>query len=180
MLFRSLGRLKMTATSPQGPNGYTEINSFGGRSISVRNADTGALMWDSGAAFERLTAKLDPANFNANHEENGADNRGDDKGPEPEGVDVGRVGGRTLAFVGLERNSGIAVLDVTAPRTSRLAGYAVNRDSAGDPEAGTAGDLGPEGVHFVSAADSPDGRPLLLVGNEVSGTVTVWRVALRR
>lgn len=171
----AIGRLKMTTTSPQGANGYTEINSFGGRSISIRNADTGALMWDSGDAFEQLTAKVDPTNFNANHEENGADARSDDKGPEPEGVDLGKIGGRTYAFVGLERNSGIVAVDVTDPANGRIAGFGSNR-KAGDPEAGTAGDLGPEGVHFIAADQSPNGKPLLVVGNEVSGTTTVWQV----
>ena len=67
---------------------------------------------------------------------------------------------------------------MTDPRHSRLVGYGVNRDDAGDPEAGTAGDLGPEGVHFVPAAESPNGKPLLLVGNEISGTTTIWQVSL--
>jgi hypothetical protein len=82
--------------------------------------------------------------------------------------------------VGLERNSGIAVADVTDPRRSSLVGYGINRDDTGDPETGTAGDLGPEGVHFVAAKDSPNRKPLLLVGNEISGTTTVWQVSLKR
>ena len=37
-----------------------------------------------------------------------------------------------------------------------------------------AGDLGPEGLKFVPAQDAPRGKPLLIVGNEVSGTTTVY------
>lgn len=175
-----LGRLKMTSTSPAGPGGYTEINTFGTRSISVRDAATGELVWDSGDAFERLLAERDPASYNATNDEQGVDNRSDDKGPEPEGVTVGKLAGRTYAFVGLERNGGIVAVDVTDPRAGRIAGFATNRDAAGDPESGTAGDLGPEGIHFVAADVSPNGMPLLLVGNETSGTTTLWQVEVAR
>jgi len=39
------------------------------------------------------------------------------------------------------------------------------------------GDLGPESIVFVSAEDSPNGQMLLLVSNEVSGTLAVYSVA---
>lgn len=177
----SLGRLNITTTSPTNASGeVTQLQSFGARSITIREAG-GAVVWDSGDGLERLTSRLHPELFNADHTENeSADSRSDNKGPEPEGIDVGTVKGRTYAFVGLERNSGIAVADVTDPRKAHLVGYSVNRDDAGDPEAGTAGDLGPEGVHFIAASESPNGRPLLLVGNEVSGTTTIWQVSTGR
>lgn len=177
----NLGRLNITTTSPQNAKGeVTSLRAFGARSFSIRDT-RGKLVWDSGDGLERLTAKVHPELFNADHSESdSADSRSDNKGPEPEGLDLGSIRGRTYAFVGLERNSGIAVADITDPRRSTLVGYGVNRDDAGDPEAGTAGDLGPEGVHFVAAQDSPNGKPLLLVGNEISGTTTVWQVRARR
>ena len=49
-------------------------------------------------------------------------------------------------------------------------------DFAGNAAAGTALDLGPEDIKFVSAADSPDGLPFLIVGNEISGTVSTFRI----
>jgi hypothetical protein len=174
----ALGRLTVSTTSPSGAAGVTELHVPGARSISVRDS-AGALVWDSGDALERLVAEQDPGVFNANNDEtDSADSRSDNKGPEPEGVDLGRLQGRTYAFVGLERVSAIAVLDVTDPANGRVAGYASNRDESGDAEAGTAGDLGPEGILFIPAGDSPTGQPLLVVGNEVSGTTTVWGVAL--
>jgi len=178
----ALGRLNVTSTSPQGPNGYTELWSFGARSVTVRDAVTGAVTWDSGDALEQLTGTAQPTLFNANNDDNDSfDSRSDNKGPEPEGVDLGRIGGRTYAFVGLERQGGIVVVDVTDPTDGRIAGFASNRstDPDADAEAGEAGDLGPEGVLFVPGEDSPTGEPLLVVGNEVSGTTTVWGVSTR-
>ncbi|MDH2426846.1 choice-of-anchor I family protein [Sphaerisporangium sp. TRM90804] len=172
-----LGRLTVAADSPKDASGaYTELYAFGGRSISVRSA-TGALVWDSGDELERLIARELPEEFNADNEENDSfDSRSDNKGPEPEGVTVGEVRGRTYAFAGLERVSGVVAYDVTDPRRPALAGYLSTRDFAGSLEQGTAGDVGPEGVLFVPAEDSPTRRPLLIVGNEVSGTTAVYEV----
>ena len=176
----ALGRLTVTTTSPQGPDGYTALDAFGARSVSVRDGRTGALVWDSGDAFERLVAEVEPTLFNATNDDNDSfDSRSDNKGPEPEGVDLGRIRGRTYAFVGLERSSGLVVVDVTDPAAGRVAGYASNRSPRPDADAaaGEAGDLGPEGILFVPAGDSPTGEPLLVVGNEVSGTTTIWSVS---
>lgn len=42
--------------------------------------------------------------------------------------------------------------------------------------AAVGGDQGPEGIEFVPEEASPNGKPLLLVGNETSKTVTVFQV----
>ncbi|MEU0524204.1 choice-of-anchor I family protein [Streptomyces niveus] len=172
----ALGRLNITTTSPTDSQGrVTELNSLGGRSISVRD-ERGRLVWDSGDDLEQLTAKAFGKNFNTDHAENAPDSRSDNKGPEPEGITTGSVRGTTYAFVGLERIGGIAAYDLSDPRRPKAAGYVNSRDFAGDPEAGTAGDLGPEGVLFVAAKDSPTGDALLVVGNEVSGTTSIYKV----
>ena len=72
---------------------------------------------------------------------------------------------------------GIFVYDVTNPYDVQFADYIINRDLTEGLEAtDVIGDLAPESLVFVSADDSASGVPLLLVGNEVSGTVTVWQI----
>ena len=40
-------------------------------------------------------------------------------------------------------------------------------------------DLGPEGLTFVSAKDSPNAKPMLIVGNEVSGSTAIYQINLK-
>ncbi|NAS21525.1 alkaline phosphatase [Herbidospora sp. NEAU-GS84] len=171
-----LGRLTVTSTSPKNAEGVTtELHAIGARSVSVRDAE-GRLVWDSGDQIERLVAKELPAEFNADQENKTFDSRSDNKGPEPEGVAVGDVRGRTYAFAGLERVGGVVAFDVTDPRHPEIADYVNSRNFAGDVEAGTGGDSGPEGVLFVPASDSPTHRPLLVVGHEISGTTAIYEI----
>jgi hypothetical protein len=87
---------------------------------------------------------------------------------------IGTVGDQTYAFVGLERQGGVMTFNVTDPRTPFLVDYKNNRDYAADPESLAAGDLGPEGLLFISAEDSPTNAPVLLVANEISGSLTAY------
>ena len=172
-----LGRLNVTPFAPgltTNPAGkLTQLYSFGTRSFSIRSTD-GSLVWDSGDAFECITAKVYPLNFNASHSNNTLKNRSDDKGPEPEGVVTGKVGGRQLAFVSLERIGGVMVYDVSNPAAPVFQRYLTTRVFP-VPSSGPVGpDSGPEGMAFIPAADSPTGTPVLAVGNEVSGTVNLW------
>ena len=174
----NLGRLKTTTATgdADGDGQHETIVNYGARSFSIWRAD-GQLVFDSGSDFEQYTAELIPDDFNSTNDENDSfDNRSDDKGPEPEGVAIGRVGDRVYAFIGFERVGGIIVYDITDPSQPMFVQYVNNRDFAGGTEAGTAGDLGPEGMLFISAENSPTGTPLLVTGNEVSGTTTIFSV----
>jgi DNA-binding beta-propeller fold protein YncE len=175
----AIGRLTVTTTlgDADGDGLFEALYAFGSRSFSIRDED-GALVFDSGDAFERITAAAFPANFNSDHEDANFDNRSDNKGPEPEGVTLGEIRGRTYAFVGLERVGGVMVYDVTDPGAAAFVQYLNPRDFAGDGEAGTAGDLGPEGLEFIPASRSPNGSPMLAVGNEVSGTTTLYAIRI--
>lgn len=157
---------------------YSELYAYGARSFSIWS-ETGERVFDSGSEFERITASLIPDNFNSNNDENAFDNRSDDKGPEPEAVTVGTINGQTFAFIGLERVGGIMVYNVTNPQNPEFVQYLNNRDfsaTQADLENGMAGDLGPEGLAFIAAGDSPNGKPMLAVGNEVSGTTTLYGI----
>ena len=161
---------------------FEALYGYGARSFSIFNAETGQVVFDSGSDFERITAERLGSNFNSDNDENGSgDSRSDAKGPEPEAVELGTIGGKTYAFIGLERVGGIMVYDITTPETSEFVTYLNTRDftigDVEDPAVADDIDLGPEGVKFVSAADSPNGNPLLLVGHEVSGTITVLEIS---
>ena len=73
--------------------------------------------------------------------------------------------------MGLERIGGVVVFDVTDPREPAFVQYMNNRDFARTPPGP---DSGPEIVRFVPAGASPTGRPLVLVSNEISGTVSLY------
>lgn len=174
----NLGRLNATIYSGDTDNDtdFDEIHVFGSRSFTIRDAN-GTIVWDSGDQLEQITSAAYPTNFNSNNSANNSfDSRSDDKGPEPEAIAVAEVYGSTYAFVGLERIGGIVVYDVSVPSAPVFIQYLNNRDFNGDAAAGTALDLGPEDIKFVSAADSPDGQPFLIVGNEISGTVSLFRI----
>ena len=156
-----LGRL--TVSNAPGLRGDTDndgdidqILAYGARSFSILDA-SGAIVFDSADIIERIVVSEFPALFN--------DTRSDNKGPEPEGIEIATIGGSTYAFVGLERSNITLAFDITDPDAVSYAGAARN-----------AGDVSPEGLLFIAAEDSPTGTPLLVTSNEVSNTISVFSV----
>lgn len=177
-----LGRLLITSTINGGQgvlnasSQCTDLYAFGARSFSIWNADINRV-FDSGDQFEQRTAALNPGVvFNASNSNNTFDNRSTSKGPEPEGVVTAVFGTRTFAFIGLERVGGVMVYDVSNPAAASFVTYINTRSGA----AGTpiAGDNGAEGLTFIPASQSPNGRPLLVVGFETSGTTGIFQINL--
>ncbi|MBL8075601.1 MAG: choice-of-anchor I family protein [Nitrospira sp.] len=162
-----LGRLTVTTTlgNTDGDPDFEKLYVFGARSFSIRNAD-GGLIYDSGDELEQRTAALIPARFNSNGTADTFDTRSDNKGPEPEGLALGNIAGRTYAFIGLERTGGIMVYDISDPQSPQFATYATTAPT----------DLSPEGLLFIKKKDSPNGKPLLVVSHEVSNTVTIFEI----
>jgi DNA-binding beta-propeller fold protein YncE len=178
LLFDSnLGRLRITSTPNGGSSGKNaagqcnELFSFGARSFSIWTTDA-TRVYDSGDDLEQRTRSLPNVNFNASHDNNDLDGRSASKGPEPEGVVLGRFGSKTYAFIGLERVSGVMVYDITRPTAPSFVSYLNTRN-------GVTGDRGAEGLELIPAAQSPNGKPLLIVGNEVSGTTAVLQINLQ-
>ena len=168
------GRLKTTNTLGDTDNDgdFDEIYNFGARSFSIWD-ENGVLVYDSGDDLEQITAS-DPVIstiFNASNSNVTLKNRSDDKGPEPEGVTTGVINDTTYAFITLERVGGIIVYDVSDVNNPLFVQYINNRDVAT-----ATGDLAPEGIIFVSDDDSPIDTALVIVSNEESGTVTIYKV----
>ncbi len=173
----AIGRLGITTENGDldGDGDYDQIYAYGARSFSIWDK-FGNLVFDSGDMIEKIVAEYFPDNFNANNDDNDQDNRSDNKGPEPEGITYAQINGQHYAFVGLERVGGIMAFLINRPSNPQFVTYVNNRDFDADVETEAAGDLGPEGLLFISADDSPNGDPLLVVTNEVSGTTSIYTV----
>lgn len=163
---KNLGRLRVTSELGDiDEDGYYDtLYAYGARSFSVWSGTDGSLVWDSGDDFEQISAIIAPDIFNQDDGE--VDGRSDDKGPEPEGIVVGEVDGRFYAFIGLERQGGVMVYDVTDPMNPEFILYERSM-----PE-----NISPEGMVFLSAEESPSGNAMLIISNEVSGTVAFYEV----
>jgi len=162
----NLGRMTVTKATgnTDGDAEFEQIHVLGARSFSIWNSN-GQLVYDSGDELEQITASVSPASFNSDGTAASFDTRSDNKGPEIEGVAIGIINGVPYAFVGSERTGDIFVYDVSNPLKPVFKQY-INT-----PE-----DLGVEGIAFVSAANSPTGKPLVITSAEVSRTVTVYEV----
>lgn len=130
-----------------------DLYTFGGRSFSIRDAN-GTIVFDSGNLLDAEAIARGIYD----------DGRSDDKGVEPEGVELMEIGGRMYAFIGLERTTkgAVAVFDITDPASASFVDMIV-----------TDGDLAPEGLEAFSFG----GQSYLAIANEVSNTTTLYSLA---
>ncbi|MFP2997127.1 choice-of-anchor I family protein [Spongiivirga sp. MCCC 1A20706] len=159
LMEENLGRIKVTTTlgDTDDDGDYDEIYNYGARSFSIWSPD-GSLLYDSGNDIALRTLDLTPDRFNDN------DKRSDDKGAEPESVEVLNIKNKKwILFVGLERTDQTLVYDITDPLAPSFI------EILSSP-----GDEAPEGLLAISANQSPTGKALLVVSNEDSGTVTIY------
>ena len=132
------------------------ITGFGARSFSIRNT-AGDLIWDSGDQLDRIAAMAGTYD----------DGRSDDKGIEPEHVEIAELAGRHFAFITFERSTGGSLIpvyeitDVTNPQH-------VHTLLAPDSDE-------PESSVFVKTSGSGG---VLMVASEDSGTVDTFAFGL--
>jgi hypothetical protein len=164
----NIGRLNITNTlgDTDGDGDFDQLYTYGARSFSIWN-DQGELVFDSGDQIAQIIAEETPNLFNANDgSADEFDSRSDNKGAEPESVTVGVIDGTPYAFVGLERaGGGVMVYNLSDPTAPNFVQYIR-----------TEGDVAPEGLKFISASDSPNGKPMLAISNEVSNTTSFYEI----
>lgn len=143
---------RLNIASPDTTSG--DVVTFGARSFSLRD-EYGNILFDSGNQLDAKAIELGIYD----------DGRSDDKGVEPEGVELLEINGRTIAFIGLERTlkSAIAVYDITDPSNVSYIDMIV-----------TDGDLAPEGMKGFFH----DGHYYLSIANEGTATTTLYRLAI--
>jgi hypothetical protein len=153
-LDNQLGRLNITTTmgDRDADGDFDALYSFGARSFSVWNGITGELLFDSNNELDVKAKSMGAYD----------DNRSDDKGAEPESITIGKVGSKTIAFVGLERADAVAVYDVTIPVTPIF----IKMFATGDA---------PEGLLFIPASKSPIQQSLVVVSSENDGVIKIYK-----
>ncbi|MBP7346559.1 MAG: alkaline phosphatase [Sediminibacterium sp.] len=131
---------------------YMPDAQMGRLNIVTTSGDTDALVYDSKNELDLQAKTLNVYD----------DARSDDKSIEPEAITLGKVGSKTLAFVGLERVDAVAIYDVTNPTAPSF----VKMIKTGDA---------PEGVLFIPASKSPIQQSLLVVSSENDGVIKVYK-----
>ena len=159
---RNLGRYTVTTTAGDTDNDgdFDVLYGIGGRSFTIWNGRNGQMIKD----YTDLERDLLMANSSLYD-----DGRSDNKGVEPEAVEVGQIRGKNIVFVGLERSDAIMVYELNGVAGLRFVQVLDGVKSIGDP-----GHDAPEGLLFIPESDSPNGRPLLIVSSEGDGRITVY------
>ncbi len=147
----NLGRLKVTTANGDidSDGDYDVIYGYGARSFSIWSTE-GEQVYDSGNEFSLLAFNQ----FGSYPE-----NRSDDKGTEPEAVTTFVSGNKTFAIIGLERSGDVLVYNISDVFNPVFIQRLRNTS--------------PEGLLVIDAADSPNGKTLLVVSNESPDEATL-------
>ncbi|MFI3199671.1 MAG: choice-of-anchor I family protein [Methylococcaceae bacterium] len=149
-----LNRLTVsTSGDTDGDGDLDQLQVFGARSFSILD-ENGNRVFDSGDQLEQIIKASYPSLWD--------DTRSDNKGPEPEGAVIGKVNGRDLLFLGLERSNATMVWDLTNLNDVKFLDMLF-----------TTGDVGPEGLSFFTNNDGS----FLAVSSEISETTSLYKVS---
>lgn len=138
------------------------LHAFGGRSFTIFDED-GTVVFDSGSQLAELIEEIAPERFQDDDGDTD-ENRSDAKGVEPEAIEIGQIGEQTLLFIGLERDSGIVIYDISDPANAEYLNYIDGFET---------NNLAPEVLEFVPASGDLE-TPVLLASYEVSGTTVAY------
>ncbi|SEO12928.1 hypothetical protein SAMN05444671_0918 [Flavobacterium sp. CF108] len=154
----NLGRLNLITDmgDTDGDGDLDEMVSFGARSFTIWNGNTGKIVYDSKNDVDKKTNELGTYD----------DKRSDDKGSEPEAVVVTKMGNQNILFVGLERSDAFMTYDVTNPASPQY----LQTVKTGDA---------PEGLLYIPASKSPTKRSLVVVSSEGDGTIKIFQPDLK-
>ena len=179
-----LGRAKVNpnAGDRDGDGDIDTIHLRGSRSMTIyRN---GIPIWDSQKLLEDIQiSAFGVSNINGSHALSTdkllvnytPQDRSDDKGSEPEGVAVGTVSGSRIAVLGLERMSALVVFDISAPSAPTLIKWIQMLPITSTPVT-QATAWSPEGIIFIPAEKSPNGKPLFISSYELSGSLAIHQI----
>ncbi len=176
---------------------YESLYMTGTRSFSIWD-EAGNRVFDSGADFETHLAHTMPDQFNTRVDDTddaddiaelnedgiayemhgetaffweGVDARTLKKGAEPEALAVHQIGSRTFAYIGLEKQGGFFIYDISQPADAFMVDYVNNIDYSALPS--QAGDLAPEGM----VAFSQDHQDYLAIACELSSTLALFSLS---
>ncbi|MBP4139007.1 choice-of-anchor I family protein [Flavobacterium geliluteum] len=154
----NLGRLNLIADmgDTDGDGDLDEMVSFGARSFSIWNGNTGKIVYDSKNDLDKKSQEFGTYD----------DKRSDDKGSEPEAVVVAKMGTQSILFVGVERSDAFLTYDVTNPASPQY----LQTVKTGDA---------PEGLLFIPASKSPTKRSLVIVSSEGDGVIKIYQPDLK-
>lgn len=176
-----LGRAKVNPNigDSNGDGLYEKIFLLSNRSFSIYKNNK--RIYDSKDLIEQLQIeKFGLDNINGQWDTETGEylpqNRADDKGAEAEGVAVGMVGDRRVAVIGMERMSALLFVDITTPTAPTVISWeqVLPLETVDPKQSGLM--WSPEGIYFIDAADSPNGKPLVITSYEVSGTVSIHQI----
>ena len=170
-----------------GDGEYEKLYSYGTRSFSIWNGESGALVYDSANEMAtQVASQISHDYFNTRPKKGkwyATDERSEKKGIEPEALTIAKIGAKTFAYIGLEKQGGFFVYDITDPANATMVEYNNDIDYTktfsyvkGEPTTNVPADIddmAPEG----SITFTQDAKNYYVTANEVSGTVSIYELA---